>query len=158
MVTSAFGRGVRRHGHAGRRLGDVLAFGDELGQAEVENLHLPRLGDEDVRRLDVAMDDALRVRGAERFGDLHRQVEHGVELQLRRDALAKRLPLEQLHHDEGLAVVLFDVVNRADVRMVQCGGRARLAAEPIERLSVAGKSSGRNLSATNRPSRASSAL
>ena len=34
--------------------------------------------------------------------------------------------------------MLFDVVDRADVRMVQRGGRARLAAEPVERLGVAG--------------------
>jgi hypothetical protein len=35
--------------------------------------------------------------------------------------------------------VLFDVVDGADVRMVQRGGGARLPSEPIERLRVGGE-------------------
>ena len=43
---------------------------DQLGQPEVEHLRLAARGDEDVGGLDVAMDDALRVRRVERVGDL----------------------------------------------------------------------------------------
>ena len=42
--------------------------GRGLRQTEIENLRSAR-GQEDVRRLDVAMDDALAVRGVERIGD-----------------------------------------------------------------------------------------
>ena len=51
------------HGDAGRRHG-------ELGQTEVENLRLTPIGNEDVRRLDVAMNDALRLCRIERPSNL----------------------------------------------------------------------------------------
>src|SRR6185436_9013324 len=51
--------------------------------------------------------------------------------------LAERLALEQLHGDEQLAVLLADVVELADVRMVDAGGRPRLALEAPARGVVA---------------------
>ncbi len=46
------------------------------------------------------------------------------------------LALEQLHRDEGLALVLVDVVDRADVGVLERGGGPRLALQPLERLRV----------------------
>ena len=46
-----------------------------LRQAEIEDLCLTALRDEDVRRLDVAMNDLLLMRGVERIGSLNRQLE-----------------------------------------------------------------------------------
>ena len=51
--------------------------------------------------------------------------------------ILQRLALEQLHHHELLAVVLADVVERADVRMVQDRDDARFALEALDRLGVA---------------------
>lgn len=45
-------------------------------------------------------------------------------------------PLEQLHDDELLRAVRPDVIDGADVRMIQRGGRARFTAEPFERLGI----------------------
>jgi len=53
----------------------------EFGDAEIEQLRLAALRDEDVCRLDVAMDDALRVRGVERVGDLTARVDDEVDRQ-----------------------------------------------------------------------------
>jgi len=53
-------RGVDRAAARGR---------PHLGEPEVENLRLAALGDEQVRRLQVAMDDAGAVGGIERVGD-----------------------------------------------------------------------------------------
>ena len=64
-----------------RRLGPL----DQLRQAEVEHLGLAARRHEDVRRLDVAVDDALGVRGVERVGDLH-----GERQQRRRSAAVCR--------------------------------------------------------------------
>jgi hypothetical protein len=77
---------------AGRR-GVCLRLHDQLGQAEIKNLRLAARGDENVPRLDVAMDDALRVRGIERIGNLHRQIEQLFQLYGSSfDAVLKRLP------------------------------------------------------------------
>jgi len=98
---------------------------------------LSAFSDEDVGGFDVAVEDALCMRGIERVGDLNAQVEQVFGRQRPRgNAMSQRLALEQLHDDIGLALVFADVVERADVRMVQCGRRARLAAEPIERVTI----------------------
>ena len=62
-------RGVCRH-----RVLIWRAF-EELGQPEVEHLGASVRGDDDVGRLDVAMDDAARVRGLERRRDLRAEIE-----------------------------------------------------------------------------------
>ena len=49
------------------------------------------------------------------------------------------LALELLHHDEGMAVVVFNPVDRADIGMVQQRGRSRLARESFQRLRIAGE-------------------
>ena len=49
-----------------RRFGGGLR---DLRQSEVEDLRVPPLGHENIRRLNVAMDNALRVRRVEGIGD-----------------------------------------------------------------------------------------
>ena len=66
--------------------------------------------------------------------------------------------VQKLHGDERLPVLLADVVNRADVGVVQCGRGLGFALKAGERLRVSGNLSGRNLRATKRCSRVSSAL
>ena len=51
--------------------------------------------------------------------------------------LLQRGALQILHGDEGAAVLLADVMNGADVGMIQRGGGASLALEPAQRLPVA---------------------
>ncbi len=69
------------------------------------------------------MDDALLVRGVERERDLARVVERGREGQ----RAFQRLALHQLHDE----VVGTDVVQRADVGMIQRGDGAGFALESI---------------------------
>src|SRR5262249_10574980 len=52
---------------------------------------------------------------------------------------------KQLHDEEGLAAVLVDVVDRADVRVVQGGGGPGLAAEALQRVAVVGVPFGQEL-------------
>ena len=58
---------------------------------------------------------------------------------------------------KGSAVGLVDVVNGADVGMIQRGRGARFALEPLERLPVTGDFLGQELERDLRPSRVSSA-
>ena len=53
--------------------------------------------------------------------------------------LRERLALEQLHRDEQLAAVLADLVDLADVRMIDARRRAGLAPEALARRLVAGQ-------------------
>ena len=59
--------------------------------------------------------------------------------------LLQRRALQILHGDEGAAVLLADVVNRADVRVIQGGRGSGLALESIQRLRVASEFVGQEL-------------
>jgi hypothetical protein len=119
---------VARSTRAGRGL---------LGQPEVEQLGVTATGHENIRRLDVAMDDIAAVRGVERIDNLHGEVEQFlVRQRLAANPVLQRLALEQFHHDERLAVVLADLVNHADVGMIQRRRGARFAREALERRLV----------------------
>jgi len=75
-------------------------------QSEVQNFCLPSGGHEDIGRLDVAVDNALRVRGIESVGNLNRQFEELFRLErLTLDEVLEGLPLQQLHSDERLSII-----------------------------------------------------
>ena len=104
------------------------------------------------------MDDPARVRRVERVGDLDRDLEKPLEGRRRpRQEVPKRLAFDELHDDERAPVRLVDVVDRADVRVLERRRRPGLALQSLERRGVAARSSGRNFSATRRPRRRSSA-
>ena len=107
----------------------------ELGDAEVENLRLAATGDEEVGRLDVTMHDpgAWAASSASAICT-PRSSTSSMASGPRADARLERLALEQLHHHELLAVVLADVVQRADVRMAQRRDDPGLAQEALHRL------------------------
>ena len=52
----------------------------EFGQTEVQDLRLPAIGNEDVCRLDVAMDDSLLMRRVQAVGDLNGQIQQMIDL------------------------------------------------------------------------------
>jgi hypothetical protein len=54
-------------------------------------------------------------------------------------------PFQKLHSDECLAILLANVVNRADVGMVQCRRSLRLALKAGERLRISGNFLGQKL-------------
>ena len=106
--------------------------------AEVRDLDHALRVDDDVVRLDVAVDDPVAVRVAERSEDLAR-VRDGDRHRARAtlaDQLLERAPLDVLHDDEVRAVRLPAVVDRDDVRMGEPGGVRRLAAEALDELVV----------------------
>ena len=118
----------------------------DLRQTEVENLGVAAVGDENVRGLDVAMDDSLAVRGIEGVGHFDRQGEQALELHRPAlDQVLQGLAAEALHHDEEMAIVLADFVDGADVGMVQRRSGAGFAAEAFESLGILGSIVGKKL-------------
>ena len=113
------------------------AGSERLRQAEVQHLHRAVRPDLDVGGLQVAVDDALLVRGFERLGDLLRDRQRLVERNRPlRDAVGERRPLDQLH-DEGLHTIrLLQTVDVSDVRMIERGEDLRLSLEPREPVRV----------------------
>src|SRR6202167_4804153 len=95
------------------------------------------LGDEYIGRLDVAMHDSLGMRCVQRIGNLDCQSEQNVGLHgPTGDAMLERDSIQELHRDEAFALVLADVINGADVGMVKCSWRPRLAPKTLQCLRV----------------------
>ena len=127
-------------GGAEHAAGGRQALGLERARdAEVGDLGAPVAVDQDVLRLDVAVDELVLVRARQRPADLdgvghrlgHRQPP------IAPDAVLERLALHELEHDVGSAVVLPGVDHRDHVGVVQLGHGARLAPEALELVRVA---------------------
>src|SRR6266705_579146 len=103
------------------------------------------------------MNNALSMSSIEPIRDLNSEVEEQIGRQsLASDSILQSLALEQFHGDEVLALVLADVVNRADVRVIQSRGRSGFALKTLESQRIPGIAS-RNFSASWRSRRVSSA-
>ena len=78
-------------------------------------------------------------------------VEHRVQSERTGgEPILQRRALQILHGDERSPVLLADVVDRADVVMVERRRRLRFARKPAQGLGIAARSSETNLSATGR--------
>ena len=97
------------------------------------------LGNKNVRWLDVPMNDALGVRGLQRIRDLNGDMEETIEFhRLAGDDVLQRCAVQEFHGDERAPGVFANIVNRADVGMIQRRGRLRLTFEPRQHLRVFG--------------------
>ena len=130
-------RAVRRPAH---RL-------DQAREAEVEDLELPVAGDEEVLRLQVAVDDPFLVRRGQPQGHLQAVLDGFPRRQRlsRLQLVAERLPLQQLRDEIRKLRVLADVVDGDDVGMAEHAGRARLDLESADEIAVAGERFGEHL-------------
>ena len=109
------------------------------GEAEVEDLHHPVAGDDQVRRLDVPVDDAVAVGLGEAAGDLHGDVQRLLDAQRPTlDLAAQGLAVVEGHGDIEAAVRrISQLQDGAEVGMVEAGRGARLLLEPLARLRIA---------------------
>ncbi len=99
-------------------------------QAEVEQHGAPVGAQHDVRRLDVAVDEAAHVDAVERPGDLAPAGHGGGGVQrLLADGVAEGAAGHELHREEQRAVGFPGVVEPDDVRVLEALHRPRLAQE-----------------------------
>jgi hypothetical protein len=101
---------------------------------------MPTLRHKNIRGFDVPVNDAFGVfaasspsgninRNRQKFFKFHRTARNGV---------LQGLSVQKLHGDEGFAGFFADVVNRANVGMIQCRSGFGLTPKAFERLRVAG--------------------
>ncbi len=96
------------------------------------------LGNENIGRFDVAMNDALRMSGIEAIGDFDAEIEKNLHVQrTAHDQVLQGPAIKIFHGDKGFAGFVADVVNRANARVVQRGCGLRFALESREDLRVA---------------------
>ena len=115
------GAAARDAGRVGRR-----------GDAEVDELRDRIVAQQDIRRLDVAVHDALGMRVVERGAQLTCHARHppGPQRPMA-ERRCERLARHVLHDDENALIVDRGVVDRDEVRMVQRGSELRLANEAL---------------------------
>ena len=104
------------------------------GQAEIAEPGAPVVVDPDVRRLQVAVDDAARVGVLERAGDVRRDLDRPLDLEVTAGRGEQALDVAARHvaaDDERIAVVLAGVEDGDHVRVVaELAHRIGLAARP----------------------------
>jgi hypothetical protein len=106
----------------------------------------PERGQEDVLRLEIAMNDPLVVGHSQRLGHLQADLRRLLPGDGRRvDPRAQALALQELHDDERAAVDDGHLVNRHDARVRERGDSLGLALEPRPHFGVAGEAFGNHL-------------
>ena len=141
---SRFGAAGHRRHHRRSSVGPPDT--NRFGQAEVEDLCAAVVRDEDVLRLQVAMDDAFVMRRRKAACDLDGDVD-GTSRGRRSlgQFLSKRFALKQFRHDEVETALFTDVVHGQDVRMAQRGDGARFLFEPAQPVGIRGDRRRKNL-------------
>jgi hypothetical protein len=103
-----------------------------LGQAEVGDVRRSVLVDQDVRRLEVAMDHAMLVRVLQRQRDFDHHLGGFAEGdRLHVEPFPQRGAVDELAHDVDLARFAADFVHGDNSRMPQLGCGPRFAEEPL---------------------------
>src|SRR5208282_2016944 len=114
-------------------------FGRKFGQAEVEDFGVATLRDKNVGRLNITMNDSFGMRGIECAGDVDSKREQNLQIHgTAGNAVLQRRALQKLHRNERMPVLLANVMDRADVGVIQGRSSLCFALEPSERLRIPG--------------------
>ena len=134
------GRDVRERARDVAERGQRVELG-HLREPEVEEPHVDarRLGEQHVRRLDVAVDDPAAVRVRERVGDLAADLERCAVVELAgAQRLAHRASRHVLVGDVDVGRVAREREDALAARVAERGGGAGLALGPVAALALAG--------------------
>ncbi len=128
-------------GHVGRRADHPAVEGERrlgaaaLGQPEIGEIDSVVAVDQDIRRLNVAVDDAQAVRVPQGLGQRGDPFDRSTKSRAAdRQLVGEVAALDQGGDQVQLAISLAGIIDRDDVGMVQDGRAARLAEEPADGL------------------------
>lgn len=106
----------------------------QFRQSEIEQLRA-HLRQHDIAALEITMRHAVAVGRIERARDFNRDLQRLLQRQRAfLQFLRERLAFQKLHHQEVGSVLLTDVVENANVGMLQAGYRAGFAFKPLARF------------------------
>ena len=116
----------------------------QFGQAEVQQLGA-RFREHDVERLQIPVRYPIAVGLVQRVGNLDRILQHLLHRQRALlQVIRQRFPLQVLHHQIVDSILMADVEERADVRMIQAGDGARFAIEALAQVRAIGQVRGQD--------------
>src|SRR5438876_1105139 len=109
----------------------------ELCNPKVEHLYVSVRPEHDVFRLDVTVHNPGLMSGGERAGHLNRDVHSFTNLDSpARETLTQRLALNQFTSDVMNRVILADLVNGQNIRMIETNNSARFLLKPLQAVGV----------------------
>src|SRR5271165_2674897 len=97
---------------------------------------MTKFGQEDVGRLDVTVNDMPGMSGDQGVGNLDPDTQQLIQVEGLAHDVLEGCAFEVLHGDEGLSTDFADVVNGADIGMIECGGSLRFALKARETLRI----------------------
>ena len=112
----------------------------EPGQSHIDDAGAAGGGDDDVRRLDVAVDDLPLGGVFEGISDLDRDIDGACEVEgtFLEDDIAEVGAFDVFEDDVVPAVIRSDGVDAADIFMVEAGCRLGFVTKPLEHFVVVG--------------------
>src|ERR1700719_3456340 len=109
----------------------------QFGKTEVQYLCRSATHQKNICGLDIAVHDPFGVSGVETIGNLNADFEKLRQRhRLPGDAMLQRLSLQQLHGDKWTALEFSNIVNRADIWMVERRRSPRFATESLDCLRI----------------------
>src|SRR5262249_13989313 len=118
-------------------VGSGFSRTNRFRQTEIENLDRAIRADFDVRRLQIAVDDALRVRAFKSVANLPHDRNNFVQRQgTPREPLRQVFAVNEFHGEGDATDLLFEAVDLRDMRMIQRSQRSRLTLESCKAFGV----------------------
>ena len=130
LLGAHVGRSADRQSGCGKAV--TTGSRNSARNSEVRDVHAA-FSEQDVVRFDVPVDDAVSVRGLQRFADFLRNGQGILDrhLPVAIKPCPKRFPFDERHHVEEHAIRLARFEDGKDVRMRQAGRDLDLADEPV---------------------------
>src|SRR6202167_930274 len=113
---------------------------------------MPAFGHEDVRGLDVPVDNTSAVSSIERIRNLNSQQQYLIDRhRLAANSMLQSHPLQKLHRYEWMLFMLANLIDRTDVGMIESRCGTSFTPEAFQRLGVTCEVFGQELQSDQAP-------